>query len=285
MEIILNELSVEEKFIDLNHFLTQLKEIIEIYRLGLETVQILKPSNLYQIKLFDSVTFQDILTNRTYAMDDAVRRYKSIIGNMIQNDPFWDIDKLHNDSDIYVCDYTSKEFDYGIAEACERDKIILSFGCEDFIACDMVLVEKNNSEELEVINVNSKDQLLQLLMESTEISPLLYCKEKFKNTNISFDKINEGYGFESVTPKDIKIFISAFEQFSKMSWEQIYNSPGFKYKAYQPSGDSWFKDTPYENETIDKFRVTRKFRCFGYREGDIFYALRFEIDHNISDNG
>lgn len=284
MNIILNELSIENKFSDLNNFLNHLKKVIEIYKLRIEQLQILKPSNLYQISLFDSVTFQDILTNRTYSMDDAVRKYKSIIGNMIQSEPFWDMEKAHSSSDIYLCDYTEKQFDYGIAEACERDKMILSLGCEEFLDCESVIVKKNYNEELNVVNILSKDELLQILLEAVEISPLFYCKQKFKNTNISFDEINQGYGFESLDPQEISVFISAFEQFSAMSWEQIHTSIGLDYKEYQYSGDSWFKDTSYEKLEIKKFRVSKKFRCFGYRREGVFYVLRFERDHKISDS-
>lgn len=36
---------------------------------------------------------------------------------------------------------------------------------------------------------------------------------------------------------------------------------------------------------IKKFRITQRNRCFGYVENGVFYVLRFDLDHELSDVG
>ena len=73
-----------------------------------------------------------------------------------------------------------------------------------------------------------------------------------------------------------------------MSWDNIMSSDGLEYKKYNKPNKrkkGWFREGTYKNTDIYKFRVTQEYRCFGYRTGDEFFVLRFEIDHSISDNG
>ncbi|RLA70977.1 MAG: hypothetical protein DRG24_06135 [Epsilonproteobacteria bacterium] len=71
-----------------------------------------------------------------------------------------------------------------------------------------------------------------------------------------------------------------------MSWDDIKNSDGLEYKQYKPNKkDDWFRKTIYSSKDIYKFRITQKYRCFGYRDMDKFFILRFEIDHKKSDKG
>ncbi|UQZ51480.1 MAG6450 family protein [Bacillus subtilis] len=287
MQIIINEISMEKKFRDLTDFLKHLREILLIYKLEIEDLEIYKPTYLYDIVLFGEVKFWDVLRNRKFSRDDVVKRYKLFLDNMIHKEPYWDLDRQHKDSDMYICDFTAKTFDYGIAEACERDKVVLSVSCEEFLKCEIIHVTKNGSNTLDIVNICSREMLLEYMKANDSIRPLSYCKLKFKGTNLCFDEIDEEYGFDSLEKGDIKTYLAAFDQFSQMSWQQILSSDGLRYKPYAPSNDkeSCFKGTPYESMKIFKFRVTQKFRCFGYRKEDVFYVIRFEVDHKISDKG
>ncbi|MBN9901369.1 hypothetical protein [Bacillus thuringiensis] len=285
MKVILNEISIENKFIDLNDFLNKLKAIVAIYRLNIKELEILKPSNLYSINLFSNVPLQTLLFDKKFNRNDEIRRLKSILSNLIQEEPFWDTTPLHKISDQYKCEFTAKLHSYGIAEACEREKYILSFFTDEFKNQGLVSVEKNGDEVFEVKNIWSKNYLLDELLEKSSIDYLTYCTNRFKKTNLSFDELDEDYGFAILNMEQSGLYINRFKEFSKMSWEQICQSSGLRYKEYSPSGTSWFKGTLYESEKIMKFRVNDKYRCFGYRVGDIFRVLRFEIDHKISDKG
>ena len=44
------------------------------------------------------------------------------------------------------------------------------------------------------------------------------------------------------------------------------------------SDDLWKKG-------VKKFRITQRNRCFGYVDNGVFYVLRFDLDHELSDVG
>ncbi|MEA1956038.1 MAG: hypothetical protein U9N02_06050, partial [Campylobacterota bacterium] len=66
-------------------------------------------------------------------------------------------------------------------------------------------------------------------------------------------------------------------------------SDGLEYKQYNKpkklKTKGWFRNGLYKNIDIYKFRVTQEYRCFGFRKDNRFYVLRFEINHEISNNG
>ena len=69
-------------------------------------------------------------------------------------------------------------------------------------------------------------------------------------------------------------------------WTEIAQDAALRYKEYKPSRkENWFLGSPYEDMTIHKFRCGNPKRCFGFRQGDVFYVLRMERDHSISDKG
>lgn len=38
-------------------------------------------------------------------------------------------------------------------------------------------------------------------------------------------------------------------------------------------------------EGIKKVKITQRNRCFGYVDNGVFYVLRFDLDHELSDVG
>ena len=151
------------------------------------------------------------------------------------------------------------------------------------IKCDRESVElKNYSLE----DTKSILEDIEIYLDSLDIEPLEYCLRKFENTNLNFTRLETDYGFIVLNATQQKEFLSTFHKFSQMSWSDIIksgaNKKGLNYKLYD--GD-WFKNTEYSNTNIFKFRTSQKYRCFGYREKDEFFVLRFEIDHKMSDNG
>ncbi len=151
------------------------------------------------------------------------------------------------------------------------------------IRCD------KESRELKNYFLENSQEILtdiEVYLESLDVEPLEYCLRKFKNSNLNFSLLEDTYGFNILNPLQQKEFLSTFNKFSQMSWNDIVksaaNRKGLKYKQYD---GNWFENTQYSDMNIFKFRTSQKCRCFGYRDGDVFYVLRFEIDHSISDNG
>ncbi|WP_373031749.1 hypothetical protein, partial [Sulfurovum sp.] len=60
---------------------------------------------------------------------------------------------------------------------------------------------------------------------------------------------------------------------------EISASDGIEYKKYNNTLSG------FTGIDIYKFRINQKYRCFGYRKGEIFYVLHFETDHKLSDRG
>lgn len=73
------------------------------------------------------------------------------------------------------------------------------------------------------------------------------------------------------------------------TWKDILTDRFFDYKDYQPVSDrhNVFAGGKIADKNIDKFRCGQhsQVRCFGYREEELFYVLRIERDHSISDHG
>lgn len=71
-----------------------------------------------------------------------------------------------------------------------------------------------------------------------------------------------------------------------MDWIAIAMNNGLDYKTYNKNKKSkrYFSDDLWK-KGIKKFRITKRNRCFGYLENGIFYVLRFDFEHELSDVG
>jgi len=273
MEVLINELSLAGQFKDKDEFLDNFDSVLImikfIDRLGFS---LLKEYSLFQSKVTVQFKLDDFLRLRT----DRARKMKQFLLKLAYNPPYWNDTQKHNCSnDSYI--YNSNNIcNTSLAESSERDKIVLSFNHNSFLNSNL-LVQKNNYD-IDIYNFINKDAFLEYLLSTSKIKALDYCQFKFEKSNLNFSHLNNIYGFDLLeTSQQIDEFIDSFRQFSQMSWSNITTSDGLQYKRY--------KGKEFDSKTIYKFRVTQKYRCFGYRENDVFFILRFEIDHKISDNG
>lgn len=281
MEILINELSLDGQFNNEEEFLDNFDSVLKIVKL----IELFDFSLLKEYMLFDkNITANFKLLDFSKSKTDKARKFKSFLLKLAQNPPFWNEDKKHDCYDVYQ--YQGKNIcDTSMAESCERDKMILSFIHDNFNKNICTVLK--NSENVDIFNIIEINDFLEYLFKKKVIDCSKYCQNKFKNSKLNFENINDGYGFDSLkTSQQEKEFIEAFELFDRTDWTNILTSDGLEYKSYSPSkSNNWFKGTEFENTSIYKFRVTQKYRCFGYRDNGIFHILRFEIDHKISDNG
>jgi hypothetical protein len=273
VEVLLNELSLTGQFKDENDFFDNFDSVLEMIKL----LDVLMFSLSKEYMFFDaSITSKYKLSDFLRLRTDRAKRMKRFLVKLAHNPPFWNEIQKHNcanDSYIFngidICNTS-------LAESCERDKIVLSFLHNDFLN-DNISVQKNMINT-DIYNLVDRNRFLEHLLLSDEIEAFVYCKLKFKNSNLNFSKLENEYGFDLLLNKQqVNEFIDSFKQFSAMSWYDIVRSDGLQYKRYN--------GTEFKIENIYKFRVTQKYRCFGYREKDEFFVLRFEIDHKMSDNG
>lgn len=277
MEILINELSLTGQFKNEDEFLDNFDSILKI----INFIDILNFSLSKEFKFFDMpVTSKYKLNDFLKLRIDKARRMKRFLAKLAQNPPFWNETQKHSCSrDNYT--YNGNDIcNTSLAESCERDKVVLSFSHVSFR--DTSINIKKNNTDTSIYNLIEKDDFLEYLLSTTQIEPLDYCKLKFKNSNLNFSYLDDKYGFNILNRTQIKEFLDCFVKFSLLEWSSINRDGGFQHKPYQ--GD-WFKKTKYAKKDIYKFRVTQKYRCFGYREKNEFFILRFEVEHKISDNG
>lgn len=277
MQIIINELSLSGQFNNKEDFLANLEKLLPIIKLinNLDFI-LLKNDLFFNSQITTDKTLHNILT-LPHLRDSRVRKIKSYLLRIANNPPYWESDPAHNcEHDTYI--YNSIDIcNKGLAEASQRDKLILSFEHNDFNN-EKLQIKKNNNN-IDIVNILSKDILLDSLYQNNTIDALVFCKHKFSDSNLNFEELEPKYGFNKLDSIQAGKFISTFDNFSASSWTDISNSDGLGYKLY--NGDWFVRDYP----PIYKFRVSKKYRCFGYRIEDIFHVLRFETDHKISDKG
>lgn len=284
MDILINELSLDGQFRDEDDFLDNLNNLLPIIKI-IENFEFL----LFKNNLFfeSSITVSKKLRDIIYLRNDKVRRLKSFLLKLSHSPPFWNNTQIHNcNTDSYTFN-TNNICDTSLAETSQRDKIVISFNHNDF--SNILLDIEKNSSILKIYNITDKKLFLDYLLNINEIDTLNYCKEKFKNTNLNFSLLEDGYGFDILDSNQKNEFINSFNMFSAMTWDNISNSDGLEYKKYNKPKKkklkAWFREGTYKDTDIYKFRTTQGYRCFGYREENIFHILRFEIDHSISNNG
>jgi hypothetical protein len=274
MDIIINELSLSGQFNNEDDFLNNLEKLLPIINLieKMELV-ILKNYSFFDSQIMPNKKLNEII----YSKDSRVRKFKSYILKLAHSPLCWENTQKHScKHDSYT--YNSTDIcGKSLAEASQRDKLILSFKHDNFN--NEKLQIKKNDDNIDLINILSKDILLNNLYKNNKISTLDFYKYKFLNSNLNFEKLETTYGFDKLNNEQTNVFIKTFNVFSTLEWSDIRNHRGFDYKPYH--GDC-FK---VGDKKIHKFRVSKKYRCFGYRQKDIFYILRFETSHKMSDSG
>ena len=115
-----------------------------------------------------------------------------------------------------------------------------------------------------------------------------YLSARYADTRLNFSMLEPEYGFDNFEKEEVDDCLRTFDKFVSIhTWDEIYRDSGLNYKKYSPGSDAydWFRRTKYRGMSIAKFRCGNPKRCFGFREGDVFYVLRMERDHKISDHG
>jgi hypothetical protein len=286
MEIMVNELSLDGTFVDLEEFWKSLRNIIKLQEIMKNsTVTLLKHHELYHRKITSQHTLYDVFKDNSFKITTEIRVFKRLLRNLMNDHPFWTDDQKHKSTDIYKCDYTVETHGYSLAEACERDKYVLSFD-HNLFKQDTLNITKNGTN-INILNIYEPIVFTEWLYELGEIDPIIFCRYRFVGTNLSFEYMEEKFGFGNLELNEIRAFISIFKMFVSMDWGEINKHDGLDYKPYNPSSKKrdWFLNSPHNNRSIYKFRVSEKYRCFGFREEDTFYVLRFETDHKVSDHG
>lgn len=277
MTVFINELSLDGQFENLTEFKDNLNSINFICRQFLKFNEDIKLSDaLYNCPVVENILFSTLLVQ---ARQDELTVFKQLLTKA----KFWNYETfLHSSEDEYICSYTSQKTGYSLAEACESDKKIVSFLHRNFSVNELEILK--NKEKITLLNYFKYDNdFLDKLYEQGVYNSREdeFLRIRFLN-RINFSELEEDFGTKMLNDAQLKLFINAFKIFDTMEFAQIEGSDGLKYKKYN---GNWFNNQKYNGLNIMKFRVSSCYRCFGYRKNNTFMALRFEIDHKISDDG
>ena len=285
MEILFNELSLDGSFVDEEAFLDVFEPMLHLLKIiENNSIVLYREQELYSQNVTPQLTLHDLLKKSDFSRErDWIKRFKISLSRLMQDPPFWNYDQKHSSNDRYECVYTTKTNGYSLAEACERDKIVLSFKSEKFSEASVEI--SKNGELITIFNAHDPSEFLDFLHESGKIPSDTYLLERYEGTNLSFRHFEKVHGITELESSEKHAFLNTFKMFSEMSWQQISQHDGLQYKPYTPSKFDWFAESEFKNESICKFRASQKYRCFGFRKGEIFYVLRIETDHKHSDHG
>jgi hypothetical protein len=113
-----------------------------------------------------------------------------------------------------------------------------------------------------------------------------YITTHFGEGKLDFSLIDDTHGFSLIDNENQNEFIDSFRKFEELNRNAIATDKGLDYKTYNKNKKSkrYFSDNLWK-KGIKKFKITQRNRCFGYVDNGIFYVLRFDLDHELSDVG
>lgn len=279
-EIILNEKSLQGQFTSMDEFIDNISPFLSSVRYFMkqEEWSVLKHSGLFRAYITKTEMFYRIRESRT----DEARKIKAILCQMSDEPPYWDMEPKQSGSYL---ENGTEVMGTSIAEASARSGFLLSFPRSSYVDREIELLHEKGQKI--VSSITSMQYGRNILYKRGILDITTYLREKYRDTRLSFDEFDSDYGFDDFQKEEIAECLEQFERFvGHESWTGVMRDTSLCYKEYQPSKkDNWFKGSKYEDVRIYKFRCGNPKRCFGYRRGDTFYALRMERDHSISDYG
>lgn len=278
-EILLNEKSLDGQFENMEAFYKTLPVMSRNLKILRENNVILqKHSSLYQSMITKELSLFDLQNRRGKiepSQRDKLNMWKRQLSSLMNTPPFWDgeasdcVDSVH--------------------EAAKRQTDLLSFFHDQYR--DKVLEVSYHDEMREVRSAFSTGYLAEGLLKKKYIDKTEFIRQRHQDGRIRTCYIDTDS--DSVSELEVGEFeelLDGLERFNAAkTWNDILTDRFFDYKDYQPVSDrhNVFAGGKFADKNIDKFRCGQhsQVRCFGYREEELFYVLRIERDHSISDHG
>ncbi len=284
--IIINELSLNGQFHDSRDFWQNgmppfYKALEDATLFGVR--YLFKQGNFYGAQATRDKTLHDLLTAPEARIIDEARLYKSALARAIR-DPFWDDDPQQDMNEHYQSEGKDVSGS-SVAEAAVRQVCLLSFMRSQYEK-HPVVVTKDDGTTIPVGNIWKGNQLYSILFDRGELSLKDYITIRFSGGKFDFSLIDDTQGFSLIDNGNQNEFIDSFSKFCNLDWNLIATDNGLDFKPYSKNRKSkrYFSDDLWK-KGIKKFRITQRNRCFGYVENGVFYVLRFDLDHELSDVG
>lgn len=223
-------------------------------------------------------TLHDILINSRTRSRDEVRRFKLLLSKIFA-EPYWEDAPKHSRTDLYMMGSTPVS-GTSLAEACERDKLILSFVHEEFCSGNIEVL-KNKVTSIFLVSFSQREEYIEMLRVRGIISFQTYVNFVYQDSKLNFSSIDGHNGFNLIAEEDETLFLDAFRKFNQLSWAEIYQSDGLDYKEYTNTQKETI--SIFHSKKIHKFRISQKYRCFGEVINGVFHVLMFDLTHKLSD--
>lgn len=155
MDILLNELSLSGQYASREIFIEEilptligvLDEIQELFR-----ATIYKNQQFYLSKVTKTDTIHDILVGDLSRQYPSLRKIKRQFFSPLFAEPYWEGTRKHSEN----CSYTYEGNDicnHSVAEACERDRVIVSFRDSELFREETLSILKNGNEQIGIDNL------------------------------------------------------------------------------------------------------------------------------------
>jgi hypothetical protein len=278
VQVLFNELSLTGQFSDQDYFVRNgLLPFVGVLKemQGFSTL-LLKKSDVWGKMITPTITLHSLLINNEFRKSDEVRRFKSAIADLTK-EPFWDSDYKQDADSTYFLD-GADIWGSSPAEACERDKVVVSFVSSSASVNPLNIIR--NGINVPLLNLTCSGELTELLWANDQISFESYLKARFSGGKLDFSRVDDKMGFSGIQTAEQSLFLDTFRKFEELPWDQIHTDKGLDYKEYHET-----IGMHYRGVKTYKFRASQKFRCHGYREKDSFVVIGFETDHKLSDRG
>lgn len=266
-KLVLNDLSIDNQFTNNIDFFNNLKIIMKMFNiLDKKNIKLKKNENLYSLTIDNKKNIHSILKERS----DESTRFKSFLSSSLFSEPYFIKRETYN---RYFCkgnDVTNS----ALSEAFNEDENTISFLNSNY-SDDILFVKNELDSEKNIINFTDCNKLIEFLYGKQILDVYEFCELYFKDTKLSFEKIDINEEFKNLSPSDIMIYVNSFKNFADKSWNEILKDNGLDYKNYHLTLNGYGR--------LYKFRANRKMRCIGYRNSDIFYLIKLDPDHKLSD--
>lgn len=143
MDILINELSLTGQFDSVEQFVTNaLHPLISLLNeVDYSHDLLYKRYDFYNTSVTKTNTIHDVLIGSISRQYDEIRKFKIRISHLFDN-PYWEDNRRHSSTCKYL--YNGKNVcEQSIAEACERDKIIISFIHPDFSLTELPIIKES----------------------------------------------------------------------------------------------------------------------------------------------
>ena len=290
MDFIINELSLHGQYRDIDDFsctgAVSLNGILSELRM-LNTSILLKKTTLYERKVTASDSLYNVLCGIPSRTNDRIRKIKGLLASLLI-EPYWDTGPKQNANSTYImtkADGISSDVSgSSIAEAQARKACLISFEPSDFTLSPLRIRINEENAEYNIHNIFHHGELREILLKERLIGYNEYFTSKY--SKLDFSRLSKRYGFNLLNKTNIELFKDAFRMFDSLSWHEIPYHNGLDYKPFNNNSNTKDYFTPEQWSTgIYKFRVSDKFRCFGYKQGAVFFVIRIDLEHTLSDKG